>query len=109
MGDDVLRTFAKIVAGSLRSTDRIARFGGEEFLLLLPSTNEVRLAALAAERFRCAVEDYPWSNLAPDLRVTCSIGLTMSSAGDSVAEMLERADASLYRAKAEGRNVVCVD
>lgn len=108
MGDEVLRTFAKIVAGSLRSTDRIARFGGEEFLLLLPNTTEARLAVLAAERTRRAVDEYPWTDLAADLKVTCSIGLTMSRAGESAAEMLERADASLYRAKSEGRNLVCV-
>lgn len=108
MGDEVLRTFAKIVAGSLRSTDRIARFGGEEFLLLLPNTTEARLALLAAERLRRAVDEHPWTDLAADLEVTCSIGLTMSRAGETAAEMLERADASLYRAKSEGRNIVCV-
>lgn len=108
MGDEVLRTFAKIVSGSLRGSDRIARFGGEEFLLLLTNTTEVRWGTLAAERLRCAVEAYPWNHLAEDLQITCSIGLTMSRAGESDAEMLERADASLYRAKSEGRNAVCV-
>jgi diguanylate cyclase (GGDEF)-like protein len=109
VGDEVLRTFAKIVAGSLRSNDRIARFGGEEFLLLLPNTSEARLAVLAAERCRCAVDEYPWTYLAADFKVTCSIGLTISRAGEGVAEMLARADVSLYRAKSEGRNVVCVE
>lgn len=108
MGDEVLRTFAKVLAGNLRSSDRIARFGGEEFLLLLPDTAETSQAVLAAERFRCAVESHPWRDLAAGLELTCSIGLTLSRAGESTAEMLERADASLYRAKAEGRNVVCV-
>lgn len=107
MGEEVLRTFAKIVAGSLRSTDRIARFGGEAFLLLLPNTPDARLAMLAAERFRGAVQAHPWTDLAADLEVTCSIGLTISRAGESVAEILERADAALYRAKSEGRNTVC--
>jgi diguanylate cyclase len=106
MGDDVLRTFAKIVGGTLRSTDRIARFGGEEFLLLLPNISEVRLAALAAERFRSAVEAHPWSELAPDLAITCSIGVAASCAGEGVADTLARADAALYRAKSEGRNRV---
>jgi diguanylate cyclase len=109
MGDEVLRTFAKIVAGSLRNTDRIARFGGEEFVLLLPNISEARLAELAAERSRCAVKDHPWTDLAADLEVTCSIGLTMSRAGEGVAAMLERADAALYRAKSEGRNVVRIE
>lgn len=108
MGDDVLRLFAKIVAGRLRGTDRIARYGGEEFLMLLPSTLEAPSAVLAAERLRCAVDEHPWSDLAADLIVTCSIGVTMSRAGEGVAEMLERADAALYRAKSDGRNAVCV-
>lgn len=106
-GDEVLRTFANIASGILRSTDRIARFGGEEFLLLLPNTPDARLAGLAAERFRCAVETHPWADVAADLAVTCSIGLTISRAGEEAAEMLERADAALYRAKSEGRNTVC--
>lgn len=108
MGDRVLRTFASTVATTLRSTDRIARFGGEEFLLLLPDAAEARLAALAAERIRSAVHEYPWKDLAPGLEVTCSIGLTTSRAGEDVADMLERADAALYRAKSEGRNLVRV-
>ncbi len=109
MGDEVLRDFAKIAASNLRSTDRIARYGGEEFLLLLPATGEARLASLAAERFRNATESFAWNRLAPDLRVTCSIGVTVSRAGETVAEMLERADACLYRAKSAGRNAVCAD
>jgi diguanylate cyclase (GGDEF)-like protein len=109
MGDKVLQTFANIVAATLRSTDRIARYGGEEFLLLLPNTNEERSAELAAERIRCVVAEHPWADIAPDLQVTCSIGLTTSRAGEDVAQMLERADAALYRAKSEGRNRVRVD
>jgi diguanylate cyclase len=106
MGDKVLRTFADTVAATLRTTDRIARFGGEEFLLLLPNAGEARLAILAAERIRCAVNEYPWKDLAPGLELTCSIGLTTSRAGEDVAGMLERADAALYRAKSDGRNRV---
>ena len=52
--------------------------------------------------------EHPWSDLAPDLKVTCSIGVTLSNAAEGVAEMVERADAALYRAKAGGRNTVCV-
>lgn len=109
MGDDVLRAFAKTVGAKLRSTDRIARYGGEEFLLLLPNTPDGASAELAAERLRCAVNEHAWSELAAGLKVTCSIGVTMSRAGEGVAEMLQRADTALYRAKAGGRNAVCVD
>ena len=108
-GDQVLRAFARLVTCKLRGTDRIARYGGEEFLLLLPINPEASSAALAAERLRQAVEGYPWSELAADLRLTCSIGVTMSQVGEGVAEMLERADAALYRAKSNGRNAVCVE
>ena len=108
MGDDVLRAFAKVVAGRLRSTDRIARYGGEEFLLLLTNTPEAASAELVVERLRRAVAEHAWSDLAADLNVSCSIGLTMSRAGEDIAEMLERADAALYRAKSDGRNAVRV-
>lgn len=108
MGDEVLKTFAAILTRHLRSTDRVARYGGEEFLLLMPNTAEDRLAALAAERFRQAVASHPWAELAPELQLTCSIGLTTSRMGETTAEMLERADAALYRAKSEGRNRVQV-
>ncbi len=108
MGDEVLRAFAKLVAGNLRSTDRFARYGGEEFLLLLLNSPETPLVELAAERLRCAVDDHAWSSIAADLKITCSIGVTMSRSGEDAAEMLERADAALYRAKACGRNAVRV-
>jgi len=107
-GDAVLRAFAKATAGELRDTDQLARYGGEEFLLLLPLTGKEALAQHAAERLRRAVAEHPWSELAPDLTVTCSIGVTVSRAGEDVAGMLERADAALYRAKAGGRNAVCI-
>ena len=95
VGDDVLRVFAKIVTGSLRGTDHFARYGGEEFLLLLPNTPDAAAAVLAAERLRCAVHDHPWTDLAADLEVTCSIGVTVSHAGEGVAEMLERVGATI--------------
>lgn len=107
-GDEVLRAFAKIVTGRLRSTDHIARFGGEEFLLLLRNAPDASSAVVAAERFRHAVNEHPWKSLAAELDVTCSIGLTVSRAEDGIAEMFARADAALYRAKSEGRNAVCV-
>ncbi|MBL8345918.1 MAG: GGDEF domain-containing protein [Rubrivivax sp.] len=108
-GDDVLRVFAKIVTGNLRGTDHFARYGGEEFLLLLPNTLDAPAAVLAAERLRRVVDEHPWTDLAADLKVTCSIGVTVSHAGEGVAEMLERADAALYRAKSDGRNIVCAE
>jgi len=107
-GDEVLRVFAEIVSGRLRTTDHIARYGGEEFLLLLRSTSDAAAAVAAAERFRAAVNEHPWATIEAELAVTCSIGLTLCSAEDSVPAMLARADAALYRAKSAGRNTVCV-
>jgi diguanylate cyclase len=107
-GDEVLRVFARVAAGRLRSTDRIARFGGEEFLVLLINTPEEPAVKQAVERLRHAVEQHDWSDVGADVKVTCSIGVTMSRAGESAADMLERADAALYRAKSGGRNTVRV-
>ncbi len=106
MGDEVLRVFAKLVAGRLRSTDRIARYGGEEFLLLLTNSPDAASVELAVGRLRCAVDEHSWSDLSPGLKLTCSIGVTMSRAGEGIPDMLERADAALYRAKSDGRNAV---
>jgi diguanylate cyclase len=105
MGDEVLRALPKIAAGALRSTDRLARYGGEEFLLLLSNCTDVQTAQLAVERLRSAVAQHPWSQLGPGLEVTCSIGLAVSRSGEDVKELLARADAALYRAKSDGRNV----
>jgi diguanylate cyclase len=106
MGDEVLRHFAQAAAGSLRSSDRVARFGGEEFLLVLPGMGEPAAAEASAERVRQSVQQHVWTAFAEGLQVTCSIGVSVSRPGDTLAALLQRADAALYRAKAEGRNTV---
>jgi len=107
-GDTVLHAFAQTVVAKLRGTDQLARYGGEEFLLVLPVVGERASAEAAAQRLRRAVAEHAWSELAPDLKVTCSIGVTLSQSGEDVATMLERADVALYQAKASGRNAVCL-
>jgi len=107
-GDQVLRAFADTVSARLRSSDRMARYGGEEFLLLLPGCAEATAAAQAADRARLAVEQHGWQALAPGLRVTVSIGVAVCQPGETATALLQRADAALYRAKAEGRNTVRV-
>jgi diguanylate cyclase len=109
MGDEVLRVFARLLTGKLRSSDRLARYGGEEFLLLLPGIGEVGAAVHSAERLRAVVDGHDWKTVLATLKVTCSIGVTLSRSGEGIAEMLERADAALYAAKSEGRNKVCVN
>lgn len=108
IGDEVLRAFATVVTHGLRNTDRIARYGGEEFLVLLANNNVEGDSLIAAERLRRAIESYDWATIAEDLHVTASIGLALRQPGESVAEVIGRADESLYRAKHCGRNCVQV-
>ena len=108
IGDEVLRAFASVVTRGLRNTDRIARYGGEEFLMLLANNNVEGDALIAAERLRLAIESHDWAAITQDLHVTASIGLALRYPGESVAEVIGRADASLYRAKHCGRNCVQV-
>ncbi|WP_457420340.1 diguanylate cyclase [Roseateles sp. P5_E7] len=108
-GDLVLRAFAQAGQGALRATDVIARWGGEEFLVLLADT-AMPPALAGMERLRQRVEA-----LSIDVgdgvavTITVSIGLTGHRLGDALAQTLERADRLLYQAKAEGRNRVCTD
>jgi diguanylate cyclase (GGDEF)-like protein len=105
VGDAVLRAVAQRLAASLRETDLAARFGGEEFLVLLPETDRAGLARVA-EKLRAAVEAL---NLEQVGTVTTSLGgaVAEDGAGDA-ALLLERADQALYGAKAAGRNRVVV-
>jgi diguanylate cyclase (GGDEF)-like protein len=89
---------------ALRRDDVIGRTGGEEFVVVMPDA-DAKVAVEVAERLRSAVERAEWSDLAPDLRVTVSVGVTEWAPGDpDFAAVARRADASLYRAKERGRN-----
>lgn len=103
VGDQVLRHVAEVVAGALRESDSVARFGGEEFMVVLPAT-DLDGAVHAAEKIRAAVSD----STAPVVgRVTISIGVAMADRGQVSADAAVRnADAALYRAKANGRDRV---
>lgn len=101
-GDQVLIAFADLVRDSVRKPDRLYRFGGEEFVLLLPSINEAGLG-VALEKVRRRVEAALRS---PDAVVTVSIGAALLAEGEDWPSWLARADAALYRAKREGRNRV---
>ncbi len=104
VGDVVLREVATVLAGAVRAKDRVARWGGEEFLIALPG-GSAALGAEAAGRLRRRIEDHAWSLHAPGLRLTVSAGV---SAGPAVefATVLARADAAVYAAKRAGRNRV---
>ncbi|RTR04409.1 sensor domain-containing diguanylate cyclase [Halomonas nitroreducens] len=100
-GDAILKQLADLVSRSLRSTDLLARWGGEEFTILLPDTR-LRGAATFAERLRGQVAETRFHGLA----ITISMGITEYRLGDDMDGMLVRADAALYRAKEAGRNTV---
>ena len=110
-GDDVLREFALRIRKSIRNIDLACRYGGEEFVIVMPET-DMGVATMIAERLRRAVagESFPVQQGMKLLNVTLSIGLaTLNDAGDDAASILKRADQALYRAKRDGRNRVVAD
>jgi diguanylate cyclase (GGDEF)-like protein len=105
VGDEVLRQSAGLMRQLCRSSDLVARIGGEEFAIILPGMP--RAAAIGfCESMRVAVETHDWRRVHPHLRVTLSIGLAQWDGRAEVAELLQSADTHLYRAKREGRNRV---
>jgi diguanylate cyclase (GGDEF)-like protein len=105
VGDEVLRHLADIARPLLRSTDMLARWGGEEFLLLLPETL-IDTATAVMERLRADLALSQPSAQHPALKVTFSTGLTALHAGETAEQVVERADRLLYQAKAQGRDRV---
>jgi diguanylate cyclase (GGDEF)-like protein len=102
-GDEVLRTFAITVFANIRNIDKFGRYGGEEFLLLLPDTPK-DAAARILDRLRAIIADLDWSAFSLGLRVTISAGVATLRADESPDTFLARADSALYAAKARGRN-----
>jgi two-component system cell cycle response regulator len=108
-GDEVLKKVAKVISENLRRGDQAYRYGGEEFLILLPEQT-LESAKLVAERLRRSVEDLmlPHEAKTPPGVLTISLGLAVLSAYEKkrVEELLKEADDALYRAKEAGRNKV---
>jgi diguanylate cyclase (GGDEF)-like protein len=104
-GDAVLRVAARTMAASARSTDFVARIGGEEFAVLLPEQDFSGAHAMA-ENLRALVAGLDTNEIAPNLRVTASLGLAVLRPGEDRDSLLRRADAALYEAKNAGRNRV---
>lgn len=107
-GDEALRTFVGRMRAHVRSYDVLARLGGEEFLLVLPSCGLLHAAAVA-ERLRraCAGEQVSFEGGA--FPMTCSFGVATARTGEAPAALVSRADAALYRAKRSGRDTVQLD
>ncbi len=104
-GDDVLRTVARLLKSNCRAIDMVARYGGEEFALILIETS-VERGAVLCEKLRASVEDYEWQKIAPDLKVTISMGLAGDIDLGQPEKLLAAADAKLYEAKQSGRNQI---
>jgi diguanylate cyclase (GGDEF)-like protein len=102
-GDEVLRTFAITVFANIRSIDSFGRYGGEEFLLLLPETPD-KDAARIVDRLCTIIADLDWSAFSQGMRVTISAGVATLKPDESPDTFLARADNALYIAKARGRN-----
>jgi diguanylate cyclase (GGDEF)-like protein len=102
-GDEVLRTFAITVFANIRAIDKFGRYGGEEFLLVLPDTSN-DAAARILDRLRAIIADLDWSAFSPGMRVTISGGVATLGRNESADTFLARADSALYAAKARGRN-----
>ena len=104
-GDEVLRTFALTVFANIRGSEKFGRYGGEEFLLLMPgATNEVAMQAV--NRLRMIVAEVDWSALLPGMSLTISAGVATLNEDENEDAFLARADRSLYGAKRGGRNRV---
>ena len=101
-GDAVLCGFAANTLAQLRKVDKVARWGGEEFLVLLPQVTEAE-ALTAIERLRQTTERLSYAGH-PGLRATFSAGLAQALPGETLEQLVERADQALYQAKREGRN-----
>jgi diguanylate cyclase (GGDEF)-like protein len=102
-GDEVLRTFSITMFANIRSVDRFGRYGGEEFLLVLPDMDAGQ-AVRALDRLRAIIADLDWSAFSPGMKVTMSAGVAMLNPNETSDTFLARADSALYAAKAQGRN-----
>jgi len=106
VGDAAIRAFAKVIQGQIRQTDLAARFGGEEFVVLLPES-DADCAVQCAERIRI---QFGRETIAPISRpVTASFGVATLRPDDTLTSLFKRADTALYGAKDSGRNRVVVD
>ena len=104
-GDEALKLIARTIRRNLRSSDSVGRWGGDEFLVLIPGVRGDRLAAIA-EKLRALIEQSRLDQEHGGLHVTVTIGATLARSGDTLEAIRERADELLYQGKQAGKNVV---
>jgi diguanylate cyclase (GGDEF)-like protein len=105
VGDGVLQEVAARILASLRAPDRVGRYGGEEFLIILANT-DTKTALQVAERIRARIAASPINTHGQQVSITISVGVTTLRAEDDFHAVLKRADEALYHAKGEGRDRV---
>ncbi len=105
MGDEVLKRVATTLQQHCRDTDSLARWGGEEFVILLPNTTLAK-ATEVCDRLRIEIADSNFAEVVPGLTITLSIGLAILGSDDDGKQLLIDADRALYQAKKQGRNAV---
>ncbi|MBL4892739.1 MAG: PleD family two-component system response regulator [Rhizobiaceae bacterium] len=111
VGDEVIREFAERLKKCVRGVDLASRYGGEEFVVVMPDT-DVALAAIVAERIRASIADHPFivEKGASQLAITVSVGVSsIEEDDDDPLKLLKRADIGLYTAKKNGRNQVIAE
>lgn len=106
-GDQVLVGIVSACKEHLRQSDIVARLGGEEFVILLPQTDQ-GTAYFIAEKLRLLIKDLRFSGSKPPITITASFGVTAVVPGDDIDSLLQRADQAVYEAKRTGRNRTCV-
>jgi diguanylate cyclase (GGDEF)-like protein len=105
VGDEVLKSVTIALSANLREADKLGRYGGEEFLIILPSSAE-RDAVNVVDRLRQVVASIDWTAISNELKVTMSAGVAVVRSDEAPEEALNRADIALYNAKHSGRNTV---
>jgi polar amino acid transport system substrate-binding protein len=103
VGDKILISFAKLLKESIRETDYVGRWGGEEFVIIVPKTNKENLTAFA-QKLRVKIENFDFEKVG---KKTASFGITVTTENDTIETVIKRADDALYQAKKNGRNKVC--
>ncbi len=106
-GDKVLNLVARILCKGTRSSDFVTRYGGEEFAIILPSTDAEK-AARSMDKIRRLICKSPFNYRGEPIAISMSFGVSEAIEGDTIESLFSKADAALYKAKANGRNEVCI-